>query len=58
METIIQCVFVEQTKNCKNYKPTYYKKVGNDNAEKISHNAYMDLIDTATIVRPIYKDLK
>lgn len=57
MEILIQCVFIETKKNSGNYKPTYYKKVGNNKAVRISEATFIGLTDTSKVLRPIYKDL-
>jgi len=53
----IQAVFFEKNKGFKDYKPSYFKKVGENKAVKIPRSEFMDLVDTANVLQPIYKDL-
>ena len=60
METIIQAVFFQTKKFTNNYNLRYFKKVGENQSEKIKHSEYMDLLDkpNVKVAQPIYKDLK
>ena len=55
---IIQTVFFETKKNTQNYAPSYFKKENENKPVKITHIEFISLLDSATVARPIYKDLK